>query len=275
MGFSYRYQICTETETFLVNTIEEHGSYVFFKDGNDCILFHKIETDEAGLYPDAVLEGDGKKVSLIEVSRQFRSSGEAFAAMDENDRMMEKAVAELEQIGYKTDTDPGDTQKGVPKIISYDYLFNYFGADKFGGNMVTGAYISVAFHLWKDGREARITSDEPYIEVIRESRLVPGGIPERLYLCNLIKVSFDREHLYRITVNESLRDFMVMVWGLDTITYEVVDRGLDFRESEYVSYPAPIPEEMWQAFVSGHLDEFDIWDNQNAQCPSFGWIIRE
>lgn len=46
------------------------------------------------------------------------------------------------------------------KRIVYNYLFNYFGGDKWNGSIVGGASIDLEFHIYKDGKEVLFGEDE-------------------------------------------------------------------------------------------------------------------
>ena len=47
---------------------------------------------------------------------------------------------------------------------------------------------------------------------------------------------------------------------------------LDYEERKYVSAPWYCGKDTFERFLSSHKEDFDISDNRNAQCSSYGWL---
>lgn len=267
MKFVFR----TEDATLYVNKVETYGSYVFIKDGAEGILCRIIGEDEKlDRAPDAILSHDYINEQLYILTRQFSNSKSTFECVEYNNYMLHEAMADFDQDDNIVEHDPDiDT---IPKAISYDYLYNYFGREQYAGKVVTGAYISIAFRPHKNGSEVKFLNEEPKVEIEIPSRISDKPCKETYYLCNLVSVSFDRDTLYKLDVNEPLKLQFLKIMGWDDITLDIVERGLVYEETPSCSAPMPVNEEDWNNFLKGHLDDFDIKDNVKAQCPSFGWL---
>jgi len=160
------------------------------------------------------------------------------------------------------------------KTIVYDYMFNYFGGDKFKEKIITGASILLAVHVYKDGEEIKFQEEKE-----------PGE--NNLYLCDVFQVSYDRELFYTIKRNTLNDTLFRLTFGWDEIQYEVAGYELTYEsawtEEELKDMPEimknlpisavmEVTEEEFKEFLSRHADDFDIRDNINAQVPSVSYM---
>ncbi len=160
-----------------------------------------------------------------------------------------------------------------PKTIVYDYLFNYFGKDKLNGDFITGASISLAIHIYKDDTELKFTKEPKAVN--------------NTYLSNVFSVSFDRNKLFKVTKNLYADNLFRLIYGWTKIDFEVVGYSLDKLVGTSndvlpdcpkelldfpVSEPMNVSKEEFIKFLTEHIDDFDISDNQNAQCPSISFL---
>lgn len=164
------------------------------------------------------------------------------------------------------------------KTIVYDYLFNYFGGDKFEGKIVTGASIQVAIRPYKNGDEIKFENGKELS--------VKGK-----YLFSVFDVSFDRENIFNINRNLFVDNLFRLVCNFDEIKAEVIGYSLDVATgltkdvmpeladelpTEFrmlpVSESVQVSEETFRNFIQKHLNDFDISDNKKAQCLSVEFI---
>ena len=164
------------------------------------------------------------------------------------------------------------------KAIVFEYLFNYFGGDKFDGKIVTGASIQVAIRPYRNGDEIKIENEKE-----------PSA--HGYYLNSVFDVSFDRENIFNINRNIFVDNLFrrkynfdeikaeVMGYSLDTaigFTKDVMPELADELPTEFrtlpVSEPVQVSEEIFKNFILKHLNDFDISDNKKAQCPSVEFI---
>src|SRR5574344_1854122 len=90
-----------------------------------------------------------------------------------------------------------------PMTIVYDYLFNYFGEDKFNEKIITGAAIELAINVYDNNdNEIKFTS-EPVI-------ITEYG---KKYLCEVYDVSIDRKKLFIINKNLYIDNIFRIVFG--------------------------------------------------------------
>lgn len=162
-----------------------------------------------------------------------------------------------------------------PKIIAYDYLFNYFGKDSFKEKIISGASIQIAFRVYKNGNEVKFT-EEP---MAGES-----------YLCDILCVSFDKDALYLIKKDTVIEKLFCTMYGWDKIEIGIIGFSLDY----YTKIPddlrdtlpdciknlpcstnMEVSEEEFKKFLKGHLADFDISDNVSAQVPSVSFVESE
>lgn len=74
------------------------------------------------------------------------------------------------------------------KTIVYEYLFNYFGGDKFENKTVTGASIQLAIRPYKNGNVVKFEDGkEPSFK--------------DFFLFQVFDVSFDKEKVFNINRN--------------------------------------------------------------------------
>lgn len=166
------------------------------------------------------------------------------------------------------------TENIEPKVIAYDYLFNYFGGDKFKDKIIFGASVSIAIHVYKNGKEVKFTED-----------FTIEGPCKNFFLNNIIKVSFDREKQFVVKENIYAKQAIQEIKGWDKFETEVIGFSLDFlvppteetKKLEEMLGIGPMPsrevmqvtEEEFREFLKSHADDFDISDNRDAQVPSY------
>lgn len=158
------------------------------------------------------------------------------------------------------------------KTIVYDYLFNYFGKDIFKGKIITGASIQLAIKAYKNGEEVKF-KEEPKVN--------------NHFYCDNFKVSFDTDKLYIIEKDIIVDNLYRIIYKWDKIDYEVIGFTLDYldelsddlREKLPVmlkdmpcSAPMEVSKEEFETFLKGHIKDFNIRDNINAQVPSVSFI---
>lgn len=161
-------------------------------------------------------------------------------------------------------------------IVCYEYLFNYFGRDTYKEKIITGASILLAIHVYKNGTEIKFEEHE---ELTANGR----------YFNEVFKVRFDRQKLFVVERNLHMDNLFRLVFGFDKIDYEVVGYSFDYLEGtskecfpdlklpkEFENMPVStsmeVNENEFKAFLSEHIDDFDISDNKSAQCPSVLWL---
>ena len=162
-----------------------------------------------------------------------------------------------------------------PSTLVYEYLFNYFGGDKFKNKVIKGASVQLAIRVYKDGEEIKFL-EEPCIN--------------NTWLCSVFSVSFDREKLYTIKRNVFKDNLLRLEFGWDEIKAKVVGYSFSY-ESEWteeqlrdmsdmpdfikelpVCEVMEVTESEFTEFVAGHIEDFDISDNVNAQVPSVSYV---
>lgn len=164
-------------------------------------------------------------------------------------------------------------QPAEPKTIVYDYLFNYFGGDKYKGKIITGASIKLAICAYKNGKEVGFAA-EPH---------VLNAHDKKIYYNQIYNISFDREHLYIIQKNTEVYNLFCLTYGWEKIEAKVVGYALEcpyqLKEDENELFedlpeelkdfpctaPMPVTAEDFKDFLIAHLDDFDISDNINTQ----------
>lgn len=159
-----------------------------------------------------------------------------------------------------------------PKVIAYDYLFNYFGGDSFNGKVIRGACVELAIHAYKNNEEIRFES-EPRAK-------------NRFYN-EIFNIFFDTTEIFLIRKNIFIDNLFRIIYGWDSIEAEVVGYSLDYycslSESERnnlpdevkelpCSTPMEVTEKEFKDFLTSHLNDFDISDNKPAQVPSIRFI---
>lgn len=158
------------------------------------------------------------------------------------------------------------------KRIAYGYLFNYFGGEKRNGKIVNGSSIDLNIRPYKNGKEVLFEQD---------NEVTINGY----YLFHIFDIRFDRQYQFVIERNPQMYDLFriafgwerieasVITYSLDVIAGRVKDEdGMNDLPEEFqnvpVSEPSVVSEEEFRAFLSEHVDDFDILDNKHAQVPS-------
>lgn len=164
------------------------------------------------------------------------------------------------------------------KTIAYEYLFNYFGGDKFENKIVTGASIQLAIRPYKNGNEVKFEDGKELSF-------------KDFFLFQVFDVSFDKENVFNINRNIFIDNLFRIAYGFDKIKAEITGYSLDVAtglikdvmpesadklptelQSLPVSESLKVSEDVFKNFILNHLNDFDISDNQKAQCPSVGFI---
>lgn len=158
------------------------------------------------------------------------------------------------------------------KTIVYDYLFNYFGGDKFKDKIIVGACMQVAIKVFKDRNEVKFMN-EPCCD--------------HICLSDVFEVSFDRKDLFVIHKNAAVSEFLCSYFNWDSIEAKCVGYTLDYVvptpenlrsllpdsfDNIFTAESMEVTEQEFRKFLSSHLDDFDITDNINAQVPSVSFI---
>ena len=266
-----QYKIRTESSTIFTNNVLIKESYLWVEE--EKTLYRILKEDEAELQADAIITLGETEIKACRVST-FENAEVAFWAMEYNTKTMKKA---LESLQATLDKEPKENVLSNelldrPKTYVANYLYNYFGGDKIEDKVIIGAGIDVAIRPYKDGKLVQFRSEEEtYFSLETPSRLF-GKRTETIYLTSMVSVSFERNNLYKIDVNESIMKLICEHFGWDTIKVEAVDFELDYMESELISVPWYCGKEMFVKFITDHLDEFDIADNVHADCPAYSWL---
>lgn len=269
--FMKKYKVRTEDSTIFTDDVIIKGSYAWIEE--EKTLYRILKEDEVELQADAIISLGETEMKACRVSI-FENAETAFGIMEYNVKAMDKALESLESTLDKESEENVLSHEPLDKPKTYvaDYLFNYFGGDKVEDKIITGAEIDVAIRPYKNGKLVQFRSEkETYFSLKTPSRLFGERI-EKIYLTSMVSVSFDRKSLYRIDVDESIKKLFCEHFGWDTIKVEAVAFGLDYAESEWMSVSWYCGKEVFDKFITNHLDEFDIKDNVYAQCPSYSWL---
>lgn len=265
-----KYTVRTENSTLFTKDVVIKGSYVWVEE--EKILYRIIKDDEVELQADAIIMSENMTINVCRVST-FASAEVAFGAMDYNKKFVDALESIIPALDKESEKNTSCKEaQDTPKTYVASYLFNYFGGDKVENKIITGAGIDVAIRPYKNGKLVQFqTEKETYFSLESSSRLF-GKRYDTLYLTSMINVTFDRKGIYKINVDEVIKQVICEHFGWDTITVEVVDYELDYAESELVSAPWYCGKETFDNFIFNHLDDFDILDNVHAQCPSYSWL---
>lgn len=271
---NYKYTIRTEDETVMSNTLEFQGDYCWIE---DLKTLYRILEKDSDLQPDAIfIENGCHTYNLCKLGR-FENSEKAFFVIAYNTARMTQAMKELQNLA---DSLTGNTENDdmlpeklkTPKTYLACYMFNYFGGDSVGDKVIDGATIDIAFRPYKNEKLVQFCNEEETRAYFTfPSRIIDGGRKETVYLSDLVNVSYDRDKCYIVTRNDELIKMVCDYFGWDRINIEVEDVSLSYKESEYMSAIYQCGKEIFEEFLLSHSDDFDIADNLNAQCPTYGW----
>ncbi len=155
------------------------------------------------------------------------------------------------------------------KTIVYDYLFNYFGKQKFKGEIITGGSINIAIRVYMNSKEVKFEKD---VELSTHGNS----------LFDVFDVSVDRETVFKIKRNLYVDNLFRLVYGFDKIEADVIGYSLDVYEGLAkdllsvdlpkdfenfpVSKPIEVSKDVFTQFILNNIDDFDIPDNHKAQC---------
>lgn len=100
------------------------------------------------------------------------------------------------------------------KTIAYEYLFNYFGGDKFENKIVTGASIQLAIRPYKNGNEVKFEDGKELSF-------------KDFFLFQVFDVSFDKENVFNINRNIFIDNLFRIAYGFDKIKAEIIGYSFD------------------------------------------------
>lgn len=179
------------------------------------------------------------------------------------------------------------------KTVAYDYTFNYFGGDTYDGKIVTGASITLAIRCYKEGTEVKFNeNEEQSVNLVTIDPISNGFVPkDERWLNDVFDISFDRKEIFKIHRNIYIDNLFKLHYGYDKISYDIVGYSFDvavgllkdtdpsfakdlpegFQDAP-VCEPVEVDESVFREFISSRIDDFDITDNKNAQCPSVSFL---
>lgn len=263
----------TESSDIVLDNVERYNNYVFcVAEESHLYLLYRVLSDEEMLdrAPDAVLVCSDEPERLVLVSDGFLDSDAAFACMKCNENRVKQMLSELSLEGF-VDGNESESVSSEPKVIGYDFLFNYFGGGYFQDKLIVGAGVTIAFRPYKNGELVKFT-EEPKCVVDGVSRISDKPVKMTFWLSDMIDVSFDMNDLIRVNVDVRVYDLVRTHFGWDRIDFEIAEYALDYAESRYISAPLSVSKEDWYAFLGENKQYFNISDNHHAQCPSFSWL---
>lgn len=269
-----RYIVRTEESTIYTNKVIFKGCYAWVEE--DRVLYRILddkEIEKADIQPDALITAGDVKFKACRVAN-FQTAEKAFDVMEHNDNMLKAALISDGFLNSRPSEDKKlfQTPSNAKKTYAANYLFNYFGRDQVEDKIIVGAWIDVAIRPFKDGKIVQFQCEEETCFSVKSPSRVFGERKDKFYLTSGVSVHFDRDSIYRIDVDWEVINFIRNHFGWDSIEIEAVGWGLDYEESKYVSIPWNCGKEIFEEFIRSHLDDFDISDNVNAQCPSYSWI---
>lgn len=141
--------------------------------------------------------------------------------------------------------------------VCYDYLFNYFGDDEWNGKVVGGASVNLNIRPYKNEEEVLFEDGD---------EITTKG----MFLSDVFRVHFDRENQFLIERVDSVDVLFRVMFSWEQIKAFPTEYYLYVRDGVELD-PVAVTEEEFRAFLSDHVDDFDILDNKNAQVPSVGF----
>lgn len=263
-------KIRTEQSTIITTNVIFKGNYLWVEE--DKTLYRILAENDESIQPDGILTIDDIVIKICRVAK-FANADVAFSTMEYNIAAMKEAMKDLENSLKKSEkTNEKEELSPQPKTYVANYIFNYFGGDKIDDKIIVGACIDIALRPYKNGKLIQFQSEkETYFSLELPSRVF-GVRKETIYFSDIVTVSYDREKCFLITLNTEIMKLMCEHFKWDTIKVEAINFQLDYAESEWMSAPWDCGKEVFTKFIIDHADDFDISDNENAQCPSCSWL---
>ena len=275
-----KYTIRTEAETIFTDKVkmleksDMNITYIYVEENH--ILYRILNGNETELQPDALLlcNEDGTEKRMCQYAH-FKNAQDAFGCVRYNTKRAEEILEALQSIERPDEEDDMNTENSNdtrPRVYTASFLFNYFGGDYVGDKKIVGAGVDVAFRPYKKGQLVKFCSEkETYFTIEKESRII-GIRKEEIYLQDAVNVSFDREKLVKLTIHKDVVRTICEHFGWDKLDISISEYELDYEERKYVSAPWYCGKDTFERFLSSHKEDFDISDNRNAQCSSYGWL---
>lgn len=268
--------LMTETSNVSLSRVCRHGQFVFLQSDAFSVnlLCRVLNQDEfADRAPDAVLRtGRDEEERLVVVSDAFKSAESAFECVKCNERRVKEFMSALNEMKNELDNEVSADDGVLDKnqVLCYEYLYNYFGGDKFDNKVIDGAAVEISFRPYINGELVPVT--EELAAIVKEpSKISDKPRISKFWLFNIVDVQFDRESFIKMEINEDVKRLFLEQYGWDDIVIQIESYNLSYRESLYVSVPFNVKKEDWESFLRNHLDDFDISDNVHAQCLSYSW----
>lgn len=245
---------------------ELNTTYFMLIDKNNCSIFARelLKEDmerENKLYPEGYISFNEKTYPVIIISNSLKTFEEAETAI----ASYKKGFEELEKIIKQFPKEELEDETTIPKTFVYDYLFNYFGGEKYKDKIIGGACIELAIRVYKDGQEIKFLKEE------EASYHIPNT-NKHYYLSDVFDVSYNRDNEFVVQKNINAEQIMRLTLPCDKIEYEIIGYAFDCFESKYCVTPINVSELEFRAFLKLHANDFDISDNKHAQVPSYGMI---
>lgn len=263
----YKFKRNNDVITFTEGKVYKslHATYfMFFQPGATGIfgriLNSKELVGEDKLYPEGYVTIDDKEYPVIIISKKLKSFKEADAAISSY-----SVVFEALKLLCDEPSDVEQPKNTVPKAIAYNYMFNYFGGDTYDGKIIDGASIDLVIRPYRGNKELKFLDET-------DACFKQEGSNYSDNLSNVFSVSFDRKDIFKVSRNITNYFLLTQLLNCERIDYEVVGYSLTYLESEYMSADMSVSEEVFRQFIKEHLDDFDISDNVNAQCPAVSMI---
>lgn len=269
--------LMTETSNVSLSRVCRYGQFVFLQ--SDVFFVNLLcrvlgQEEFVDRAPDAVLRtGRNEEERLVIVSDAFKSAESAFECVKCNEKRVNEFMLALNEMKNELDNEIAADDKASDKnrVLCYEYLYNYFGGDKFDNKVIDGAAVDISFRPYINGELVSVT--EELTAVVKEpSKISDKPRISQFWLFNIVDVQFDRESLIKMEMNEDIKRLFLEQYGWDDIVIQIESYNLSYKESPYVSVPFDVKKEDWESFLRNHLDDFDISDNVHAQCPSYSLV---
>lgn len=266
----------TELTTIHLDSVARYDNFIFLlrtappKVSLLCRVLTKDEKiDQA---PDMILKINDKIERLIFISDSFNNSASAFNYIKKNKEQAEKMLSKLKDMD-KVNAVVQSNKSDIPQIITYFYLYNYYGGDTYEDKVINGAGILISFRPYKNGRLIKFIK-EPSIVTKMESSLCDKPIKNTYWLPDMLNVRFTKKNFVSLQVNNVIKQLFLDHFDWDDIIIQIESYELSYWENEFLALSTGfmVSEKIFNSFLDSHKDEFDIPDNHYAQCISYGWI---
>lgn len=141
--------------------------------------------------------------------------------------------------------------------LGYDYVFIPNVPLSYKGDVMSSMSVYVLFKVFDEKGQERLFESEE----LEDQRLsLKNG--KSCYLTNLVRCSFDKEHILSFERNHSLLEDSgyTVQWEIDSYSKDV---GIGFAEAQEIS------KEEFMDIMTQHLDLFQNTDNDPAQSTSY------